>query len=244
MGGKKLEDKNPKILGNIEMRRSKSCLVVLAGPRFGESLPLKDGLTRVGSDPNADVYFITSLISEHHFSIIRQDKRVVLKREGGITLVNNTSVEEAHLKDGDMILAGGILLRYVEEGSVSHFYVGDLFYGRERRKYPRFSMISTADAYLPREDRTVDVLSVRTVGRGGIGLFCKEPVPVGSEIKVSLFAKDSNRVIVAESIKGKVVSTARWKDSLFLLNICFIEAISMEHQPNLFRHLAELERLL
>jgi hypothetical protein len=226
------------------MRRSESCLVVMAGPRFGESIRLKEGINRVGSDPNADVYFITSLISEHHFSLIRRDNSIALKREGGITLVNNTSVEEVELKDGDMILAGGILLRYVEEGSVNHFYVGDLFYGRERRKFPRFSMISTADAYLPREEKNIEVLSVRTVGRGGIGLFCKEPVKVDAEVKVSLFAKDSNRVIVAESIKGKVVSVAHWKDSLFLLNICFDEPISMEHQPNLFRHLTELERLL
>jgi hypothetical protein len=217
-------------------------LVVMAGPRFGETFPLKEGDNVVGSAPEASFSFLTTLLSERHFLITCRKSRVELKALEGATFVNNASVKEIPLKDADMISAGGILLRCVAEKSSQHFYVGDVFYGQERRRYRRFSMISTADAYLPEKDQRLEVLSVRSVGRGGVGLFCKETVPLGVEIAVSLYSKNADRVIVAESIGGIVVSMTPWKDSLVLLNVSFHQPISPENQPHLHQHLDELER--
>jgi len=225
-----------------DLERSTSCVVVMAGPRFGETIRLREGKNVVGSAPDADIYFITVLLSERHFAIVREGKRVFLRREGGITLVNNVSVEEAELKDGDLIFAGGISLRYVEEGSLIHFYLGDIFFGRERREFPRFNMVSTALAYLPTEDRKLDILSIRQVGRGGIGLFSMQSGPVGSKIQVILYSKDSKEAMVAESIMGTVVSSVAWKGALFLVNISFLKPVSEESQPNLYRYLMELQR--
>jgi hypothetical protein len=226
------------------MSRHDCCLVVMGGPRFGETISINDGKTEVGSDTGADIQFITNLLTEHHFSLIRHGKDVLLRRGGGVTLVNNASVEQVQLKDGDMIFAGGILLRYVEEGSLVHFYVGDLFYGRDRRQFPRFSTISTALAYLPEKDAQLDIVSVRTVSRGGIGLFSKQNVPTTWKIQVILYVKNSKDSVSAESVLGNVVSTSPWKDSLFLVNVRFQQPISEQQQPNLYQHLMEMEKLL
>ena len=214
----------------------------MAGPRFAESIELREGENKVGSTPEADIQFITALLSECHFVLVRDGQRTTLRREGGITLVNNTSVQEADLKDGDLIFAGGISLRYVAEGSPTHFYLGEIFYGRARRQYPRFTMVSTALAYLPVEDRKLDIVSVREVGRGGIGLFSTQNTPAGAKIQVILYSKDSKEAMVAESIMGTVASCVSWKGGLFLINISFFKPVSQEGQPGLHRYLAELER--
>jgi len=94
------------------------------------------------------------------------------------------------------------------------------------------------------EKEVLEVLSVGTIGRGGIGLLCTDPVSPGLEIAVSVYAKNRNRVVVAELILGKVVSMLQWKDSRFWLNICFERPISEKDKPALYRHLIELESQL
>jgi len=218
-----------------------AALVVIAGPRFRETFFLNEGENIVGSDPGAHLYFQTSLISERHALLTYLHREVVLKRLAGVTSVNNMPADQISLKDGDLILMGGLLLRYVEAGSGAYFYVGDHFYRREKRNYARFSMIAAADAFSPVANKWLQILSVRSVSRGGIGIFSKDSVPMGSEILVSLYSKSAQRTVVAEDTKGTVVSVISWTESLFLLNIRFNQPISSEHQPNLYRHLLELE---
>jgi len=224
------------------MARAEFSLVVMAGPCFGETVPLKEGRNVVGSDPSAEIYFVTSLLAGSHFSIVRKGRRIALERDGGVTWLNNSPVERATLKDGDLIFAGGILFRYVEEGSGTYFYVGDLFYGRERRRYPRFTAVSKASAYLPENGQKLEILSIRTVGRGGIGLFSKQAATVGSSIHIVLYSMDLSESMVAESVTGTVASSAPWEGSLFLLNVRFQEPVAEERQPNLYRYLIELEK--
>ena len=219
-----------------------AALVVIAGPRFRETFFLNEGENIVGSDPGVHFYFQTSLLSERHVLLTYRNREVVLKRLGGVTSVNNAPVEEAALRDGDLISMGGLLLRYVAEGSSAYFYVGDHFYRREKRNYARFSMIAAADAFSVVTDKWLEILSVRSVSRGGIGIFSKDTVPIGSEILVSLYSKSPHRTVVAEATKGTVVSVISWTESLFLLNVRFKQPISSEHQPNLYRHLHELEQ--
>jgi hypothetical protein len=225
-----------------EEKVSPASLVVLAGPRFGETIALMKGKNVVGSDPIATIHFLTSLLSNHHFTLFYQDRRVVLTRVEGVILVNNVPVEETTLKDGDLIGAKGILLRYIQEGSREGFFVGDLFYGTQRRRYPRFNMIATADAFLPEKNLRIEVFSVRDISRGGAGLFCKEDVRPGTEISVSIYSKNPDRVIVAEKILGVVTRVALWNDSLFLLNVKFHLPVSSDYQPNLHERLIEMER--
>ena len=108
--------KPSKKTSQAEVHISPASLVVLAGPRFGETIALMKGKNIIGSDPLATIHFLTSLLSNRHFILLYQERRVVLTREEGITMVNNIPVEEKTLKDGDLIGAKGILLRYVQEG--------------------------------------------------------------------------------------------------------------------------------
>ncbi|HET6370977.1 MAG TPA: PilZ domain-containing protein, partial [Nitrospiria bacterium] len=87
------------------------------------------------------------------------------------------------------------------------------------RRFPRFNVIASAKASLPGNDLTLHILSVKDVGRGGVGLFSREDVPVGSDINVSLYSKNADRVVSAESMRGGIVSVVDWKESVYLLNI-------------------------
>jgi hypothetical protein len=110
------------------------------------------------------------------------------------------------------------------------------------RRFPRFNIIASAKASLPGDDQTLHILSVKDVGRGGVGLFSREDVPVGSDIDVSLYSKNADRVIAAESMRGGIVSVIHWKDSVYLLNIRFQQPISSEHQLIFYRYLLSLEK--
>jgi hypothetical protein len=120
--------------------------------------------------------------------------------------------------------------------------VGDFYYGVQRRRYPRFNMIAEAEAFISGENLRLDILSVRDIGRGGIGLFCKEKVLPQTAITVSLYAKTVDREIVAESIHGTVANVVPWSDDLFLLNIRFQIPVSAEYQPILHQRLTEMEQ--
>jgi len=224
------------------MRQRDFCLVVMAGPCFGETIPLREGKNVIGSHPTADIYFVSSLLAAAHFNIVRQGKTVVLERDGGVTWLNNSPVDRAALKDGDLIFAGGILFRYVKEGSEAYFFVGDLFYGRERRRYPRFTAASKISAYLPQQKEKLEILLVRTVGRGGMGLFSKQNAILGSSVQIHFCSMDLNETVITEAITGIVASCVPWDNSLFLINVSFQEPVSENDQPNLYHYLHELEQ--
>lgn len=234
---------NQSVNGKPKIKMNAPCLVVLAGPRFGETIPLIKGGNVVGSGSLATIQFFTTLMSEHHFTLIFKNQKVRLKVESGITSVNKSPVEEeVTLEDGDLIGIGGILLRYVEKQSEECFFVGDFFYGVQRRRFPRFNLIADADAFISGENLRLDILSVRDISRGGIGLFCKEKVLPKVEITVSLSTKNTDRKIVAESIQGTVANVSPWSDSIFLLNIRFDTPVSAEDQPMLHQQLLEMEQ--
>jgi hypothetical protein len=110
------------------------------------------------------------------------------------------------------------------------------------RRFPRFNVIASAKASLPGNDLTLHILSVKDVGRGGVGLFSREEVTVGADIDVSLYSKNANRVVAAESVRGGIVSVVDWKESVYLLNIRFQCPISSEHHLNFHRYLLDLEK--
>lgn len=221
-------------------------LIVLAGPRLGEVLALGLGESRVGTDPGADLNLYSPTMSCHHFTIRCDGQQTWIRKREGEVSVNNRRVDEAPLRERDYVCAGGILLQYLEAEVSDLFYVGSQLFGRDApsRQFRRFSMIASADAVVGKEQKRLSIISVKDVGRGGLALFSKEEVSEGSVLRVSLYSRSPERIIVAESIGGRVVSVIPWKGSLYLLNIRFLEPISLAHQPNLHRQLIELENYL
>jgi len=114
-------------------------------------------------------------------------------------------------------------------------------FGNRRRRYPRFRLVATAKAFFPRRNWLLDNVSVHDVGMGGAGLYCGDTIAAGDEILVSLYSREANRTITAESIRGTVVSTVPWREPLTLVNISFQQPISPDFQPELYRRLIEMQ---
>lgn len=222
----------------------KAYLVVMAGPRFGESLALNKGKNVVGTDARADIYFPTDKMMGHHFDLSCTDKAVLKKKEGEV-FVNNTPVKEMCLKDGDLIRVAGILLQYVEKGSQPVFFVGKQLYrvnGHDRRCFPRFAAPATVDLFIVEQELKFKGLPIRDVGRGGVALFSNENISPGSEVTVSLLAKDQGHEIHAEEIPATVVTATPWKESVLLLGVLFHKPVSENNHPVFHSYLKGLEK--
>jgi len=227
-----------------EALREEAYLIVMAGPRFGETLRLREGENIVGSDAHADIYFPGHSLERRHF-LVSNNGEVLLKAEKGNTFLNNVEVSQMPLRDGDLIRAGGILLQYLQEGSEQSFFVGPHLYrwkGKDRRRFPRFALQATADVFLVDQGVSFKELVVKDAGRGGIAIFSKENVPPGAEVQVSVYIHHQGRRLVGKLVPGTVVASTPWKDSSFLLGILFNEPISSDHQSDLYQYWMEMEK--
>jgi pSer/pThr/pTyr-binding forkhead associated (FHA) protein len=84
-------------------------LDIVAGPHAGTSVPLADGVTRVGRGVGAH-YILEgdNFLSESHFSVDARNDNCVLEDQASLngTFTNGMRVERSELNDGDWIVAG------------------------------------------------------------------------------------------------------------------------------------------
>lgn len=216
-----------------------AALVVMAGPRFGETLRLKPkGENIVGSNLRADLYLPSHALAARHFALVLKDGRLVLRQEEGEVFLNNALVREAFLKDGDLIGAGGLLFRLLTEEGQDSFFLGQHLYrrdGKERRRYPRFPINGRADLFLVSQAVWFRGLDVKDAGLGGIAAYAQENVPPGTEAQVWLTVQEGDRRFKAEAIPAAVVASIPWKEGIYVLGILFHQPIEEGSHPDLLR---------
>ena len=109
-------------------RRSQfaSCLVVMAGDRLGQRFPLEGEKFRLGRQADLEIPFSDPNISRVHATIFHENGEFQIRdhQSKNGAYVNDTPVQSACLKNGDIIRLGGVSIRFVSGGSLE-----DLFYG-------------------------------------------------------------------------------------------------------------------
>lgn len=89
---------------------------VISGPQIGTSYRLDDKQLSVGRSPQCDIFLNDMTVSRSHASIFPKDGGFVIKdcqSFNGIW-INNESIEEARLQDGDIVQIGAFCLKYEE----------------------------------------------------------------------------------------------------------------------------------
>jgi hypothetical protein len=138
-------------------------LDVVAGPHSGSSIPLTDGVFRLGRGVESSYVLAGDhFLSDVHFAVGARDNTHLLKDLGSLngTFVNGLRVEQARLNDGDRILAGhsafGLRIAKTAEGSSTLAQAGPIPPRQGWTGPHRSPQLTSA------QNRAMDVLATQT----------------------------------------------------------------------------------
>ena len=107
--------------GDIAARRPQAqktariaSLVVVSGPQTGMAYRLDDKELSVGRSPQCDIFLNDMTVSRSHAAIIPTEGGFTIRDSQSFngTWINNESVDEALLADGDIIQIGAFCLKF------------------------------------------------------------------------------------------------------------------------------------
>jgi pSer/pThr/pTyr-binding forkhead associated (FHA) protein len=90
--------------------------IEVQGPDRALTIPLAGEAMRIGRGLAADLRLDESSVSRRHAILVPRPggARILDDRSSNGTIVNGRRVEQAELSNGDVILLGRVLLRYIE----------------------------------------------------------------------------------------------------------------------------------
>jgi hypothetical protein len=107
---------DPQQLSADHPRSETGCYVEVQG--LGERLliPLEPGVTHIGRGLAADLRLDEDSVSRRHAILVyrRSGSRILDDRSSNGTIVNGRRVTQADLHDGDVLVLGRVVLRYLE----------------------------------------------------------------------------------------------------------------------------------
>lgn len=129
-----LPDDTPTVTPIVEherpIRRGDACLVVIYGADLGRRVPLNQGTFEIGRASKSD-------LSVDQESVSRQHARITRSSDGGFrildlgstngTYVNDVSVSDAKLADGDQIKIGRSILKFMTGDNVEASYHEEIY---------------------------------------------------------------------------------------------------------------------
>ena len=89
---------------------------VVQGPQIGTTYRLDDKTLRIGRSPQCDIFLNDMTVSREHASVFPKWGGFVIRDAQSFNgiWINNESVEEAKLQDGDIVQVGAFCLKYEE----------------------------------------------------------------------------------------------------------------------------------
>ncbi len=104
-------------------------LVVMHGSLLGMTYAIRDTAITIGRTANLDIPIDDENVSRRHAEITRQDNLVKLTDLDSTngTFVNSQRIKEAVLNDGDLILIGRVLFKFIRSSSVENRFFGQMY---------------------------------------------------------------------------------------------------------------------
>lgn len=106
-----------------------ACVVVIHGEAVGKRLDIGDREVIVGRSAQADLHIPHTSISRRHCALWRDGDRYRLRDLGSTnrTRVNEVQVEQCELNDGDHIVLGDCILKFISHSSVEARYHEEIY---------------------------------------------------------------------------------------------------------------------
>ena len=142
--------------------RAPACIVVISGDRLGRRIDIDRRRIVVGRSEDADLCIVHSSVSRKHCEFWKDGNRYHVRDLGATnpTRVNDLTVEQAELDDGDHIAIGECLLKFISPQSV------------EARYHAEIHQLATNDALteLPNRRHFVDAVDKELERSARLGL--------------------------------------------------------------------------
>ncbi len=102
-------------VGLLELPRGVGLLVVKRGTDRGTRFTLEAPITRVGRDPDSDIFLDDITVSRRHAELVTSDTVTTVRDVGSLngTYVNRQRIDEARLSSGDEVQIGKFKLLYL-----------------------------------------------------------------------------------------------------------------------------------
>jgi pSer/pThr/pTyr-binding forkhead associated (FHA) protein len=86
------------------------------GPAGSLLLPISDGVMHIGRGLSADLHLDENSVSRRHAMLVQRPAgpRLLDDRSSNGTFVNGRRIVQSDLRDGDVIVLGRVVLRYLE----------------------------------------------------------------------------------------------------------------------------------
>ncbi|MEJ2528991.1 MAG: GGDEF domain-containing protein [Gammaproteobacteria bacterium] len=118
------------VLGNEpDERPLSSCLVIISGANIGHQYKIKINQTMIGRSINADIQIDDDSASRDHAFIIRDGDgyRVRDNASKNGCFVNDAKVDDARIKDGDLLRIGKTIFKFMSRNNIEQAYHEELF---------------------------------------------------------------------------------------------------------------------
>jgi GGDEF domain-containing protein len=108
----------------VKNQKERPCLLVIHGANFAKKFDINQKEMVVGRSEKADISINEENVSRQHAKILARDGEVTiydLDSTNG-TFVNTKKVPNAVLKDGDLVLIGNTILKFISGSNVESLY--------------------------------------------------------------------------------------------------------------------------
>lgn len=115
--------------GPAEPKERTACVVVIHGEGLGRSADIRDRPIVIGRDHGCDLLILHASVSRRHCEIWMEDGRYRVRDLGSTntTRLNDRVVESADLADGDHLVIGESIVKFIGDGSVEASYHEEVY---------------------------------------------------------------------------------------------------------------------
>ncbi len=105
------------------------CLLVIHGSNFGKKYDLIKEEHILGRSETADVFINDENVSRRHAKVVIRDKKVIIEdlESTNGTFVNTKKVPSKELRDGDLVLIGNTILKFITGSNVEALYHQEIY---------------------------------------------------------------------------------------------------------------------
>ncbi len=106
-----------------------ACVVVIHGPGIGNRVDIGDSRISVGRSPQTDLHIPHASISRRHCEFWRSGDSYFVRDLGSTnrTRLNELPIEVAELADGDHVVLGDVILKFISHSSVEAGYHEEIY---------------------------------------------------------------------------------------------------------------------
>ncbi|MCB0308828.1 MAG: GGDEF domain-containing protein [Bdellovibrionales bacterium] len=108
---------------------NEACLIIIHGSDFGKRHSLEKQEMLIGRGEHTDVRILSENVSRQHAKIFRKGQDFIVEDLNSTngTFINTKKVVQSTLRDGDLVLIGNTILKFISGTNIENQYYEDIY---------------------------------------------------------------------------------------------------------------------